>query len=173
MAYKANILLGQITRTHGFEGAVTVKLEKTFVKKIPELESVFLIIEGKPVPFLIVSVEHPGIDTLWLKFDGYESVQKVQEFTGLKVFLTSESQKKNHEEDLNVLIGYNVFSADNRKIGCITGLIENPGQVLLNLATEDGRKLLVPFHENLIIRSDRKQKNLKMDLPEGLTELNL
>ncbi len=33
MAYNANILLGRITKVHGYEGAVTVKLEKNLYRK--------------------------------------------------------------------------------------------------------------------------------------------
>ena len=172
MAYRANILLGQITKTHGFEGAVTVRLEKTFIENIPEMESVFLIIEGKPVPFLISSAEYPGGDILWLKFDGYESVHRVREFTGTKVYLISAGPDDIHDENPDQLKGFKVRTTDNKIIGTITGLIENPGQILLSLETENGKELLIPFHENLVIKADRKKRTLKMDLPEGLTELN-
>ena len=53
MAYKNDILLGRITKVSGYEGAVTVKLEKIFTENIPQMESVFLEIEGRPVPFFI------------------------------------------------------------------------------------------------------------------------
>ena len=49
MAYKTHILLGRITKVHGYEGAVTVRLEKTFTEKnIPVLESVFRPLEFAP-----------------------------------------------------------------------------------------------------------------------------
>ncbi len=60
MAYNANILLGRISKVHGFEGAVTVKLEKNLIENIPDMESVFLEIEGKPVPFFIEESDYPG-----------------------------------------------------------------------------------------------------------------
>jgi 16S rRNA processing protein RimM len=172
MAYKANILLGQITKVHGFKGAVTVKLEKNFTENIPEMESVFLGIEGKPVPFFISSLEYPGGDILWLKFEGYDSIQNVREFTGSRVFLSSDASEENPQEDLSILKGYRIHSADNREIGTVIELIENTGQVLLNIDTGRGKEILIPFHENLIIKADRKKKIIKMDLPEGLTDLN-
>ena len=55
MAYNANILLGRILKIQGYDGTITVKLEKDFIDNIPEMESVFLEIEGKPVPFFISS----------------------------------------------------------------------------------------------------------------------
>jgi len=32
--------------------------------------------------------------------------------------------------------------------------------------------VLIPFHEDLINKVDRRRKIITMDLPEGLTELN-
>jgi hypothetical protein len=52
MPYTPGILIGQITKTSGFEGTVIVRLEKRSIENIPEPESVFLEIEGRPVPFL-------------------------------------------------------------------------------------------------------------------------
>src|SRR5664280_1681218 len=53
MAYKSKILLGKIIKLSGYEGAVAVKLEKIFTENIPQMESIFLEIEGKLVPFFI------------------------------------------------------------------------------------------------------------------------
>ena len=78
MAYKSNILLGRITKVSGYEGAVTVKLEKIFTENIPQMESVFLEIEGRPVPFFISDSEYSGADILKLRFEGYDSIEKDQ-----------------------------------------------------------------------------------------------
>ncbi len=53
MSYKSDILLGKIIKFSGYEGAVAVKLEKIFTENIPPMESVFLHIEGKLVPFFV------------------------------------------------------------------------------------------------------------------------
>ena len=64
MAYKNEILLGRITKVSGYEGAVTVKLERIFSENLPHMESVFLEIEGRPVPFFISDSEYSGADIL-------------------------------------------------------------------------------------------------------------
>jgi 16S rRNA processing protein RimM len=172
MAYKAQILLGTIAKVHGYEGAVTVRLEKAFIERIPETESVFLEIEGKPVPFFIADLEYPGAGILRLKFEGYESVQKVQEFTGCRVFLTSSETHKYPSERPGNLKGFKIHSADNKSLGTVIGIIENPGQILLNIDNGYGREILIPLHEDLIIAVDKKKKIIKMNIPEGLMDLN-
>lgn len=172
MAYKTNILLGLITRVHGFKGAVIVRLEKTFTEKIPDIEVVFLEIEGKRVPFFISSMEYNGGDILRLKFEGYESVHKVKEFTGSRIFLSSDQPENKPEDNIDILKRYRVYSSDGKEIGKVVGLVEHPGHVLLNIDAGRGKKILIPFHDDLIIKADRKKKIINMDLPEGLTDLN-
>lgn len=172
MAYKAQILLGTITKVHGYEGAVNVRLEKAFIEHIPEPESVFLEIDGKLVPFFVADFEYPGADILRLKFEGYESIQKAREFAGCRVFLVKGDADKTHSENFGSLKGYRIYSSENKIIGTIIGIIENPGQILLNANAGHGREILIPLHEDLIISVDDKKKIIRMDLPEGLVDLN-
>ncbi len=172
MAYKAQILLGTITKAHGFEGGVSIRLEKNFIENVPEIESVFLEIEGKPVPFFIALQDYPGGDVVRLKFDGFDNVHKVKEFSGCSVFLTSGVEKTRPGKDIRNFIGFKVYSFDNKRIGTIEELFENPGQILINVSTDKGKKILIPFHKNLIVRVDNRKKTIKMDLPEGLEDLN-
>jgi len=172
MAYISNILLGRITKVNGYEGAVTVKLEKIFFENIPQMESVFLEIEGRPVPFFISDSEYSGADILKLKFEGYDSVEKISEFTGCRVFLTSGIPPENNTDDIQSLIGYNVLIQNDILLGTITEVIPNPGQWLLNIVSAKDKDILIPFHEHFIVSIDKKKKIIVMDIPEGLTEIN-
>jgi 16S rRNA processing protein RimM len=172
MAYDKNILLGRITKVHGYEGAVTVKLEKIFSENIPLMESVFLEIEGRPVPFFISDSEYSGAGILKLKFEGYNSIEKISEFAGCRVFLTTGIPVENNSDDILSLIGYNVFVNGDILLGIISGVITNPGQWLLNVLSLKRKEILIPFHEDFIVSIDRERKNLVMDIPDGLTEIN-
>jgi 16S rRNA processing protein RimM len=172
MAYKSNILLGRITKVSGYEGAVTVKLEKKYSENIPLMESVFLEIEGRPVPFFISDSEYSGADILKLSFEGYTSIEKVSEFTGCNVFLTTGVPDNNQEEDIRSLTGYKVFMQDEKLLGSIKEVIQNPGQWLLNIISTENKEILIPFHEHFIVSIDKKKRIIVMNIPEGLTEIN-
>ena len=172
MAYKNHILLGRITKIHGYEGTVTVKLEKTFSENIPEMESVFLEIEGRPVPFFISWSEYAGADILRLKFDGYDSIDKISEFTGCRVYLTSGPEDIILSGDIESIKGYKVVLQDKKHLGTITEVIQNPGQWLIKILSPDNKEILVPLHEHFILKVDTRRQTLIMNLPEGLTEIN-
>ena len=172
MAYKTDILLGHIIKLYGHNGEVMISLGDNFRNNLPALEWVFLEIEGKPVPFLISESENLGPDTLILRFDGYDSSEKVKEFLNCKVFLTQKHSGLPESRDAESILGYKINTIDDEFIGIITGITENPGHFLLNVDTGAGNTVLIPFHEDLINKVDRRRKIITMDLPEGLTELN-
>jgi 16S rRNA processing protein RimM len=172
MAYKSELLLGRITKISGYEGSVAVKLEKIFTENIPEMESVFLEIEGKPVPFFITDLEYSGADILKLRFAGYDSIEKISEFTGCNVYLTTGSHPEEYTDDYQDLCGYEIFINDNQFVGTVKEVIPNPGQLLLSIRSPQNKEILIPFHEHFIVGIDKKVKVIYMDIPDGLTEIN-
>ncbi len=172
MAYKSDILLGRITKVSGYEGSVAVRLEKIFTENIPQMESVFLEVEGKPVPFFISDIEYSGADILKLQFEGYTSNERISEFIGCRIFLTSGTNisiSNLHNPDL---IGYNVFINGNKSLGIISDEMSNNGQWLITVISPDKKSILIPFHEDFIVRIDNKGKKIFMDIPAGLIEIN-
>jgi len=172
MAYTNNILLGRITKVSGYDGAVAIRLERIFSENIPQMESVFLEIEGRPVPFFISDTEYSGADILKLTFDGYESEEKISEFVGCKVFLTTEAPGKGQSNDLQNIINFTVNDQDDNILGTIVDIIENPGQLLLVIHSKGKKEILIPLHEDLIISFDKKKKVIIMEIPEGLIGIN-
>ena len=172
MAYKCDILLGRITKIIGYEGAVAVRLEKIFTENIPQMESVFLEIEGRPVPFFISSLEYSGADILKLWFDGYNSNNKISEFIGCRIFSTSGIINNKRNEDFENLIGYKVFVQENKLLGSISEVMTNSEQWLINVKSVTKKNILIPFHEHFIISLDKRKKVIIMNIPDGLTEIN-
>jgi 16S rRNA processing protein RimM len=172
MAYNTGILLGRITKASGFEGAVAVKLEQFFSGKIPHMESVFLEVEGRPVPFFIADYDYSGADILKLRFQGYDSPEVITGFVGCRVFLTGPAEADNSRDDMNLLTGFTVLSSDNKVIGTISEIIPNPGQLLLDVISPAEKHILIPLHEDFIVSIDRKKSQMVMNLPEGLTDIN-
>ena len=172
MAYNSNILLGQISKVSGYQGAVYVILEKEFSENKPAMESVFLEIEGKQVPFFISNSEFTGTGTLKLKFEGYDTVERIGEFTGCRVFLTTSVPEDKTVEDIQTLREFKVIVEGNKLLGSVTEVIPNPGQWLLNILSTEKKNILIPFHEHFIVSIDKAKKTIFMDIPEGLIDIN-
>jgi 16S rRNA processing protein RimM len=172
MAFRYQILLGRISKVSGYSGSVSVKLERSFYNNIPEMESVFLEIDGKQVPFFISSSEYSGGDLLKLKFEGYGSCEKVSEFTGCRIFLTTVSEETASTSAPESLSGFKVILKNKDLIGTVKETIQNPGQDLLNIVSPEGKEILIPFHEAFILKIEVKNETILVELPEGLTDIN-
>ncbi len=172
MTYTVQILLGQISKVYGYEGFVVVRLEKRFIGDYYEQESVFLEIEGRPVPFFIEEQEYTGGDTVRLKFEGYDTGSGVGEFVGCKVYLTGSDGSDNEERDISVLKGYLVSTVSSVVMGTVMEVIDNTSQYLLVLLSPEGREVLVPLHEELIELIDEENKRLVVDLPDDIITIN-
>jgi 16S rRNA processing protein RimM len=172
VGYNANILLGRILKIQGYDGTLTVKLEKNFIDNIPEMESVFLEIEGKPVPFFISTSEYSGGDIIRLRFEAFGTYEKISGFAGCLVFLTSGDGKYSPSENSDSITGFKVILKDKSIIGNIEEIIHNPGQNLLKIISPEKREILIPFHEDFIVRIDNKKRIIIVEIPGGLTDLN-
>jgi 16S rRNA processing protein RimM len=172
MAYKKHILLGKISKVHGYEGTVTIRLERNFSDNIPEMESVFIETDGRPVPFFIDYSEQPDLSTLRLRFTGYNSAKKVKEFVSCKIYLTEESISVTPVDNPLGLLKYEVLSDGNISIGIINEIIENPGQLLLKIVLDSGKEILLPLHEDLIKEIDSENKIIRMVIPDGISDIN-
>ena len=137
------------------------------------MESVFLEIEGRPVPFFISGLDYSGADILKLWFEGYDTVEKISEFTWCRIFLTNGvPDESNKKTDNQLLIGYQVHTQEDQLLGPISDILSNNGQWLLNVISLNKKNILITFHEDFIISIDKKRKIVVMDIPEGLLEIN-
>ena len=172
MTYENQILLGRISRANVYDGSVTIKIGQQFIENLPEMESVFLEIENKPVPFFISSSEYSGSDILKLKFDGYSTFDKINEFTGCRVFLTVVGKEKLPDSKAGILTGFKVFLKDNEFLGTIVEIISNPGHDLIMVQSSQLKEMLIPLHEDFIVDIDSKKGIIVLDIPDGLKDLN-
>ncbi len=172
MVYNANISLGRILKIQGYDGTLTVKLDKELIENIPAMESVFIEIDGKPVPFFISSSVYEGGDILKLRLDGYGSYEKASGFAGCRVLLTSGGESIVPSSDNENITGFRVVLKDKTVIGDIEEIINNPGHDLMKIISPDKKEILIPFHRDFILRVDEKKKTITVQLPEGLIDLN-
>jgi 16S rRNA processing protein RimM len=172
MTYRFQILIGRISRASGYNGSVSVRLEKSFIGNIPEMESVFLEIDGKPVPFFVSSSEYSGGDILKIKFIGYDTYEKVSEFAGCGIYLTTFSESTRTDGKPESISGFKVITGNKSLIGTVIEIIQNPGHDLLKILSPEGKEILIPFHEDFILNIEETEKTIMVELPDGLMDIN-
>jgi 16S rRNA processing protein RimM len=166
--------IGKLSKTHGYDGGVTVTLDVDNPEDFEILESVFVEFNGKLVPFFVNKISYAGKTNLRLSFLDYNSDKKIDEFIGCSLYLPDDSLPESDEEieeGLSELIGYSAIDIETNKIiGFITRIIENPAHPLFEIQAKE-KSVLVPAVEDFIAAIDADKKHISFKLPEGLLDL--
>jgi 16S rRNA processing protein RimM len=163
--------IGFVVKPHGYGGNVVIRLTSDHGKEIVSAESLFLLVEGRAVPFMVEAIEQVRNDSLIVSFRHYDSAGKVAGFTGCRVQAELKgSVGKKRYEDLT-LTGFTLLDSDGRVRGVIRSISERKHQWLATVENQSGAEFLLPVHEDLIIEADPKGKTITMTIPDGIEDI--
>jgi 16S rRNA processing protein RimM len=109
-------------------------------------------------------------DHLIFKFQGVDSISDAEKLAGADVAIPFEQRAELPEDEVyqSDLIGCEVFDKTGRRLGVVTDFQETGGTPLLQVGTN----LLIPFANSICTKIDLESKQIVVDLPEGLLDLN-
>jgi len=159
--------LGEITRSHGVKGELSLKLDiEISEQELKNLESVFVIIDGIPIPFFIENIKKHN-NRFVVKFEDYDSLDKTEELIECKL-LVEKTKVPDYDSDLKLpdLVGYKLVNCDN-DLGKIVDYTDFNGNLLYTLEND----LLIPANVDFITDVDVDNSVVYMELPEGIETL--
>jgi 16S rRNA processing protein RimM len=165
------IEIGTVQRTHGVNGEVQVSWTNDFDPQDHKLESVFLVIDGIPIPFFITSIRGKGANVSIIHFDEIEELNASNELVGLKVFAEIKQKVVEDEFTLDDLVGYFIVTSGDILLGRIEELQDYGGNLVFQVINSAGHELLIPATSDFIVDINEDTKTLLLDLPEGLADL--
>ncbi|MDE6159032.1 MAG: ribosome maturation factor RimM [Bacteroidaceae bacterium] len=160
--------IGILNKPHGVKGEITF----TFTSDVwDRVEADYLIceVDGILVPFFLEEYRFRTDHSAILKFQGMDTVEAVQEMTGLKVYFPHSLTPQDEEEEgytWQYFQGFHIEDAQGNGLGVIDSVDDATENVLFEVGD-----LLIPAAEELIVNIDHEKKIIQMQLPEGLTEL--
>ena len=164
--------LGYIVRTHGVKGQVVAFFDVEYPEDYEELESVFLQISGKLVPFFIDSLELQPDGRIIIKFEDVVSIAEAEKLKGTPLYLPLDNLPELGEDQFyfHEVIGYQVVDENLGELGTIKDIYEMPHQDLMGMEYK-GVEVLIPLQDELVLRADKKEQKLYVNLPEGLVDI--
>ena len=57
-------------------------------------------------------------------------------------------------------------------LGTVADVLDQTANVLLDVATPDGHSILIPAHEDFVMKADHRLRCLYVNVPEELLTLN-
>lgn len=162
--------LGEVIKTHGLKGEVSILLDVDYPTAYAEMESVFVEQNGKLVPFFIDHIQINGNKAL-IGFEEIETLDQATLLVKCKLYLPlsmlphlQEDQYYYHE-----LPNCDVYEGETF-IGKVKEVIDLNGNELLSVVKED-KEILIPIKDEIILKFDRRLNRLEVVLPTGLIDL--
>jgi len=166
--------LGKVAKKFSFKGEVLIYLDTDEPELYENMESVFVECGKNLIPFFIENSALHKNDLLRVRFEDVKTEAEADELIGSAVYLPLKMLPKltGNKFYFHEVIG---FEIDDKRLG-VVGIIQSindttaqPLFEVLNGATE----ILIPMIDHFLVEIDRKNKKVKMDLPEGLIEMYL
>lgn len=138
-----------------------------------DLESVFLLLQGKLVPFFIEEIIFRSSDKeAVIRFEDIDSTEQAREICDSKIYLPLSKLPPRPREDFyfHYIAGYRAYDISENYLGVVEKTLEYPGNPVFRIM-KGSREILVPAAEKIIHRVDHENQRIYLDPPEGLVDL--
>lgn len=164
--------IGKIIKTHGFKGELVVKLDIEF-DQILKTELFFVDIDGITVPFFIKQKTRPFKKSqMLINFDDVDSDIKAEKFIECDLYTDIENVAEDETAEIDEIMGFKVYNK-GEFIGVVKNFIDIRANPLLEISNPQNSEILIPFNENFIVNTDFLSREIYLNLPDGLLDLNI
>ena len=154
-------LMGELVLQHSLGKKTTLKgLEAVFIE---EQQDNFM-------PYFIESTSIKSDKETYIKLEGINTKEAARLLTPKEVWMEEVDFKKYTLKSAPIaLLGFNMIDGDT-DLGEIIEVIEQPHQVLCTIMYK-GKEALIPVHEASLLKIDKKNKKVFIEIPDGLLEI--
>jgi 16S rRNA processing protein RimM len=161
-----------VSKTQGRHGEVLIELHTDFPESFADRRRIFAL-NGQGVR------QELNLDSFWphkgsivLKFAGVDSISQAENLVGceLQVPLAKRSALDPGVSYVSDLVGCVVWAGESR-IGIVIDVRFGAGEAPL-LVLKGGKEYEIPYAEAYLTRVDLPGKEIHMQLPEGMLDIN-
>jgi 16S rRNA processing protein RimM len=166
--------LGKIAKKFSFKGEVLIYLDTDEPELYENLESMFVECGKHLVPFFIENSSLHKNDFLRIRFEDVKDEEEADAILGNHVYLPLKMLPKlsGNKFYFHEVIGFEVEDKRLGIIGEIQSINDSSAQPLFEVLNGDV-EILIPMIDQFLVKIDRENKKVLMDLPEGLIEMYL
>ncbi|MFC5269504.1 ribosome maturation factor RimM [Adhaeribacter terreus] len=164
--------LGYIVKTHGVKGQVVALFDVDYPEDYEELESVFLLMAGKLVPFFIERIEPQAGAKFIIKFEDLNTIAEAEKLKSTTLYLPLSELPELDDDQFyfHETVGYQVIDENLGELGTVKEFYEMPNQDLMAMEYQ-GHEILIPVADDIILKTDKVAKKIFVKMPDGLMEV--
>ncbi|MBD1428239.1 ribosome maturation factor RimM [Sphingobacterium litopenaei] len=171
MTIEESFYIGYVSKTRGLKGEVQLFFEFEDYNEL-DLDVIFLEVNKKLVPYFVDTIKLQKNSTAYATFEDVDHIDKAQALVRRKVYLPNDKMPERDPDDFRWtdLVGFLVIDEEHGELGEIIEVREMPQQFIATVDM-DGKDLMFPLSEDLILGIDAEEEIIEVDLPEGLVDL--
>jgi 16S rRNA processing protein RimM len=169
--------LGYIIRSHGLKGEVLVALDTDDPEAYEDTAVLYLLLKQGLVPYKVerFNLQKQGEQAI-VKLKGIDRIEDTEGLKGTKLYLPAEALPALDDDQFyyHDIVGYTVIdrNLDGDVVGTVGEVYEMPQQVMLGVLV-NGVEALVPLNDDFLVKIDKPNKRIIMQLPDGLIDVFL
>jgi 16S rRNA processing protein RimM len=166
--------LGKIAKKFSFKGEVLLYLDTDEPELYEKMESVFVEFNKNLIPFFIKHSQLHKNDFLRVRFEDVNTEAEAEDILGLSVYLPLQMLPKltGNKFYFHEVIGFEIEDKTVGIFGKIVAINDSSAQPLFEVLNGEV-ELLIPMIDQFLVKIDRSNKKVIMDLPHGLVEMYL
>ena len=166
--------LGKIAKKFSFKGEVLIWLDTDEPELYEDMESVFVEFNNNLVPYFILRSSLHKNDFLRVQFEDVNTEAEADDMLGCAIYLPLKMLPKltGNKFYFHEVIGFEIEDKRHGVIGIIQSVNDTTAQPLFEVLN-GSVEMLIPMIDHFLVEIDRKNKKVKMDLPDGLVEMYL
>ncbi|WP_207429528.1 ribosome maturation factor RimM [Pedobacter sp. SYSU D00535] len=165
--------IGYITKTKGLKGEVQIYFEFDDYQDL-ELDTVFIEINGKLIPYFTAAVKLQTNKTGYIYFEDVPTIEVAEKLLKKSVFLpnTKKPEREDDEFYYTDLKGFIAIDEQHGELGEIIEVHEYPQQFIAVVAYKF-QEIMFPLNEEIIRSIDDDEGVVQVRLPDGLLDVYL
>lgn len=166
-------VVGEIVNTHGIRGELKIVPHTHFAEQRFAEGSRLVIVEGngRQTPVTIQS-SRLHKKTYIVSFKEFAHIQEVEKFKGSLLKVEEQYQEALGEDEYyyHEIIGCEVYTDEGENLGVITEILSPGANDVWVVKRPQGKDVLLPFIDDVVLEVDVNQKKVTVTLMEGLLE---
>ncbi len=164
--------IGMFNKPHGVKGELSFTFTDDIFDRV-DCDYLICLLDGIFVPFFIEEYRFRSDTTALVKLDRIDSAERARMFTNIEVYFPKKYADE--EEDTNDIptwgyfVGFHVKDVRHGDLGEIVAVDDSTMNVLFAIE-KDGEEILLPAHEEFMVKLEKKKRLLTVEVPEGLLE---
>ena len=167
------VRIGKIVKPFGYKGEIKILLDISLGEGFKDIEAFFIPVREKFVPYFIQDWKQQQNPLHFIvKLDDVDSKEDAQFLNGKDIYLPADQIDIEEDFGFADLKGFKLIDQTSGFWGFIEEVMELPQHDVAQI-TINGKEVLVPLQEELIVEINEQGEEVTVNLPEGFLDVYL